>query len=236
MALKEYRRKRTFDQTPEPAGTGRDAPTRAPIAKAARFVVQKHAARRLHYDLRLEIDGVLKSWAVPKGPSLNPKDKRLAVMTEDHPLEYGDFEGVIPEGNYGAGTVIVWDTGEYVPQGSHLASEQVAKGEIKFSLRGKKLGGSFVLVRLKPKPQSAPAKDWLLIKHNDAHTDSEWDVEEYPGSAVTGRCTADARHAGGEAVFGSRLGVRVEVGWYSRAGIDRRRCVSAAIASWAGHC
>ena len=193
MALKEYRRKRTFDQTPEPAGTGRDAPTRAPIAKAARFVVQKHAARRLHYDLRLEIDGVLKSWAVPKGPSLNPKDKRLAVMTEDHPLEYGDFEGVIPEGNYGAGTVIVWDTGEYVPQGSHLASEQVAKGEIKFSLRGKKLGGSFVLVRLKPKPQSAPAKDWLLIKHNDAHTDSEWDVEEYPGSAVTGRTLDEVR-------------------------------------------
>ncbi len=197
MALKEYRRKRAFDQTPEPAGGDRSARGGPRAAKSARFVVQKHAARRLHYDLRLEIDGVLKSWAVPKGPSLNPKDKRLAVMTEDHPLEYGDFEGIIPEGNYGAGTVIVWDTGEYVPEGSHSASEQLAKGEIKFSLRGKKLGGSFVLVRLKPKPQAKTGNktpnDWLLIKHDDAHADSAWDVNEHTDSAVTGRTLDEVR-------------------------------------------
>ena len=214
MALKEYRRKRAFDETPEPAGDDRRARREARTAKTARFVVQKHAARRLHYDLRLEIDGVLKSWAVPKGPSLNPKDKRLAVMTEDHPLEYGDFEGIIPEGNYGAGTVVVWDTGEYLPEGPLTASDQVVKGEIKFSLRGKKLGGSFVLVRLKPKPATAPAKDWLLIKHDDAHTDSNWDIEQHPDSAVTGRTLDEVREglppdqAGVPATAGSLEGAR----------------------------
>src|SRR5512145_1766405 len=140
--LDEYRRKRRFDKTPEPA-TGK------PSARGNRFVVQKHAARRLHYDFRLEINGVLVSWAVPKGPSLNPADKRLAVQTEDHPLDYGGFEGTIPAGQYGAGSVMVWDTGTYEMEGDLSAAQQLARGEVKFLLRGRKLRGGFVLVKLK---------------------------------------------------------------------------------------
>src|SRR5437764_10984387 len=139
-SLKEYRDKRRFDQTPEPSGEARAA------AGGNRFVVQKHDARRLHYDFRLEIDGALKSWAVPKGPSLNPADKRLAMQTEDHPLDYATFEGCIPKGHYGAGEVIVWDTGQYLPQDLKLnlipaaeanaaASRQLAAGQLKFELR-----------------------------------------------------------------------------------------------------
>src|ERR1700741_4310035 len=138
--LAEYRRKRRFKETPEPRG------------KKARkdekvFVIQKHAARRLHYDLRLEVGGVLKSWAVPKGPSLNPGHKRLAVQVEDHPFEYRKFEGTIPEGNYGAGEVIVWDEGTFEPEGLLSTAEQIERGELKFRLQGKKLNGSFVLVK-----------------------------------------------------------------------------------------
>jgi bifunctional non-homologous end joining protein LigD len=192
MPLDEYHRKRKFRQTPEPAGKPRRDGDNAKRPAGGRFVVQKHAARRLHYDLRLEIDGVLKSWAVPKGPSLNPKDKRLAVMTEDHPLEYGNFEGTIPEGNYGAGTVIIWDTGEYAPEGERSPSEQVAGGEIKFVLRGKKLAGSFVLVKLKPRADSK-GNEWLLIKHDDAHADESFDADALPDSAVTGRTLDEVR-------------------------------------------
>jgi bifunctional non-homologous end joining protein LigD len=164
---------------------------RPPLA-AGRFVVQKHAARRLHYDLRLEIDGVLKSWAVPKGPTLDPKEKRLAVMTEDHPLMYLDFEAVIPEGNYGAGTMIVWDTGQFRLEDSISAGEQVGRGELKFALEGQKLRGSFVLVRLKPK-KGAPANDWLLIKHRDEFAAPNWDIEAFPESALTGRTLEEVR-------------------------------------------
>src|SRR5574341_140780 len=128
--LEEYRRKRRFDKTPEPAGAKKRVGGNS-------FVVQKHAARRLHYDFRLEINGVLVSWAVPKGPSLNPADKRLAVQTEDHPLDYGGFEGVIPAGQYGAGTVMVWDAGKYEMEGDMTASQQLARGELKFILRGR---------------------------------------------------------------------------------------------------
>ena len=156
--LQEYRRKRKFRETPEPSGK---------VARQAgnHFVVQEHHARRLHYDFRLEVDGVLKSWAVPKGPSLNPADKRLAVQTEDHPLEYGTFEGTIPAGHYGAGKVAIWDSGTFEPEGSMPASEQINRGEIKFELYGQKLKGSFVLVRLRGDGQK---KNWLLIKHRDA--------------------------------------------------------------------
>ena len=175
--LSEYRRKRRFSETPEPRG------------KAARrddkvFVIQKHAATRLHYDLRLEVGGVLKSWAVPKGPSLNPGDKRLAVQVEDHPFEYREFEGSIPEGNYGAGEVIIWDQGTYEPEGTLSAAEQIDRGELKFRLHGVKLNGSFVLVKMK---RSQKQNEWLLIKHRDDDADPLWNIEEHGQSVVSGR-------------------------------------------------
>ena len=148
------------------------------------FVVQKHRATRLHYDFRLAIDGTLKSWAVPKGPSQSHADKRLAVQTEDHPLDYANFEGKIPEGNYGAGTVMVWDRGTFHVEGNLDALRQLEKGEIKFSLNGEKLRGSFVLVKLK---QSEKGNEWLMIKHKDGAEDSSWNIDEHDGSAVTGR-------------------------------------------------
>ena len=207
--LEEYKRKRRFDRTPEPsaasepvAGKVQDKPspsaqrTRLPKPKLPQlevrpgaehgdtFVVQKHRATRLHYDFRLAIDGTLKSWAVPKGPSQSHADKRLAVMTEDHPLDYGNFEGKIPEGNYGAGTVMVWDRGTFHLEGNLDALKQLEKGEIKFSLNGEKLWGSFVLVKLK---QSEKGNEWLMIKHKDAAEDSSWNIDEHDRSALTGR-------------------------------------------------
>jgi bifunctional non-homologous end joining protein LigD len=176
--LDEYRRKRRFDRTPEPSGE----PTSVPTENT--FVVQKHAARRLHWDFRLAINGALKSWAVPKGPSLNPADKRLAVMTEDHPLDYANFEGKIPEGSYGAGTVMVWDRGTFALEGHGGALQQIEKGEIKFSLSGEKLRGSFALVKLR---NSEKGNDWLMLKHKDASVDTGWDVEKHDGSVLTGR-------------------------------------------------
>ena len=161
--LEEYRRKRRFDRTPEPS-SAKSLPQ-----LEGTFVVQKHAARRLHYDFRLAIDGVLKSWAVPKGPSLNPADKRMAVETEDHPMSYANFEGIIPPGNYGAGTVMVWDRGRFRVEGQHGAKEQLDRGEIKFRLTGEKLSGSFVLVRTK---RGEKQPEWLMIKHQDGTVDS----------------------------------------------------------------
>jgi len=233
--LEEYRRKRKFDRTPEPAGkpdvdemqkaqpsahrAGKPATADRPAVAGRRtrlpkpmpklrlevrpadeygntFVVQKHSATRLHYDFRLAIDGTLKSWAVPKGPSQSQADKRLAVQTEDHPLEYGGFEGKIPEGNYGAGTVMVWDRGTFVvesdpgkPQAAPLdALQQLERGELKFSLNGEKLRGSFVLVKIK---RSEKGNEWLLIKHKDAAEDPKWNIEEHDGSALTGRSLAE---------------------------------------------
>jgi bifunctional non-homologous end joining protein LigD len=180
--------------TAKPAATGRR--TRLPKPKLPHlevrpgaehgdtFVVQKHRATRMHYDFRLAIDGTLKSWAVPKGPSQSHADKRLAVQTEDHPLDYANFEGKIPEGNYGAGTVMVWDRGTFRVEGNLAALKQLEKGEIKFSLNGEKLRGSFVLVKLK---QSEKGNEWLMIKHNDAAEDSSWNIDEHDGSAITGR-------------------------------------------------
>ncbi len=180
-SLSEYRRKRRFEKTPEPAG-------KAEKKSGHRFVVQKHAATRLHYDLRLEIDGVLKSWAVPKGPSLNPADKRLAVHVEDHPLAYQDFEGVIPKGQYGAGEVIVWDRGTFETEGTQTAPEQLQRGELKFVLHGQKLRGSFVLVKLR---RSQKGNEWLLIKHKDAAADPHWNIDAHPSSVATGRTLED---------------------------------------------
>jgi bifunctional non-homologous end joining protein LigD len=170
MTLKQYRQKREFAETPEPRGR------RRPTQAALRFVIQKHRARRMHYDFRLELDGVLKSWAIPKGPSLNPEDKRLAIMVEDHPLEYESFEGVIPHGNYGAGTVMVWDEGTYTAPGIEDQGESertlkaaLEKGDLKFVLFGKKLSGEFALVRLK----HGKGNEWLLIKKRDRFATAE---------------------------------------------------------------
>jgi bifunctional non-homologous end joining protein LigD len=154
--LEEYRRKRKFKETPEPRG-------KLEGKVGHRFVVQEHHARRLHYDFRLEVDGVLRSWAVPKGPSMNPEDKRLAIQTEDHPLDYADFHGTIPAGHYGAGEVNIWDEGRFEPEGSASASDQLKGGELKFTLHGTKLHGSFVLVRLRKRDESK--REWLLMKH-----------------------------------------------------------------------
>jgi bifunctional non-homologous end joining protein LigD len=181
--LSEYRHKRHFDKTAEPSGSvAREA--------KARFVIQKHAATRLHYDLRLEVGGVLKSWAVPKGPSLNPGDKRLAVHVEDHPLEYRKFEGVIPKRQYGGGEVIVWDQGTYELEGHLNADAQLARGELKFILHGKKVRGSFVLVQLK---NSKVKNEWLLIKHRDEYADPLWDAEKHSQSVVSGRTLEDVK-------------------------------------------
>jgi len=138
-----------------------------------KFVVHEHHSTRLHYDFRLEIAGVLKSWAIPKGPSMNPSEKRLAVMVEDHPLEYIDFEGIIPQGHYGAGPVIIWDSGEFQPEGD--LENSLAKGKLVFTLNGKKLKGSFSLVLMKGR---GSGKDWLLIKGKDSFAKEDWKIIE----------------------------------------------------------
>src|SRR6201981_794274 len=172
MGLTEYKKKRDFRVTAEPAG-GKALPKL--VRGASRFVIQKHDATRLHYDFRLEMDGVLKSWAVPKGPSADPSVKRLAIQVEDHPLDYGGFEGTIPEGNYGAGEVILWDKGTYTTEGSLTAERQLRKGDLKIVLDGQKLNGSFVLVKLK---NSSKQNEWLLIKHRDEYVRTDWELEE----------------------------------------------------------
>jgi bifunctional non-homologous end joining protein LigD len=183
--LAEYRRKRDFTRTAEPRGGGRKK------AKALAFVIQKHAASHVHFDLRLELDGVMKSWAVPKGPSLDPSVKRLAMQVEDHPIEYNVFEGTIPQGEYGGGTVMVWDTGTYEYGGD--ASDPIEglrrgyeKGDFKFVLKGKRLQGSWVLVRTRR--GDAKRVQWLLIKHRDELAEPGSDiVAEAMTSAATGR-------------------------------------------------
>jgi bifunctional non-homologous end joining protein LigD len=183
--LVEYRRKRDFSLTSEPRGGG----TRA--AKKLAFVIQKHAASHLHYDLRLELDGVMKSWAVPKGPSLDPAVKRLAMQVEDHPIEYNTFEGTIPQGEYGGGTVMLWDRGTYEYGGSDEdpvegLRRSYAKGDFKFVLHGKRLRGSWVLVRTRRGDSGKP--QWLLIKHRDEFAIPDSDVAaQYDTSVTTGR-------------------------------------------------
>jgi bifunctional non-homologous end joining protein LigD len=199
MALEEYRRKRRFEETPEPAPKLEKKP-------GFRFVVQKHRATRLHYDFRLEMEGVLKSWAVPKGPSLDPGDKRLAMMTEDHPVSYFHFEGTIPEGNYGAGTVMVWDTGRWEPlveigsgtakryevpktmaERERVAAEELVRGDLKFRLHGHKLHGDFVLARMRSRRPGSKGNEWLLIKKRDKHVVEPFDVDKLDGSVLTQR-------------------------------------------------
>jgi len=167
-ALTVYRTKRDFTKTEEPSGEERVAPS-----SRLRFVVQKHAARQLHYDLRLEWEGVFKSWAVARGPSLNPADKRLAVEVEDHPLDYGDFEGTIPKGEYGGGTVMLWDRGFWTPEGAKTTHDAFQAGDLKFSLDGAKLKGSWVLVRMRGDKFGGKRTNWLLIKHQDSYSTAE---------------------------------------------------------------
>jgi bifunctional non-homologous end joining protein LigD len=193
VGLTEYRRKRRFDVTPEPRGK---QPRRA--AKKLAFVVQKHRATRLHYDFRLEWNGVLLSWAVPKGPSLDPSVKRLAMQTEDHPLEYGSFEGVIPAGEYGGGTVMVWDSGTWTPETPDVDAA-LKRGDLKFTLHGKKLRGSWVLVRTRGRPGDRGKAAWLLIKHRDAHASTDDVTETAPRSVATKRLLVEiARDEGGD--------------------------------------
>jgi bifunctional non-homologous end joining protein LigD len=179
--LSLYQRKRDFTKTAEPSGAAKVA-----AAEYPRFVIQKHDATRLHYDLRLEHDGVFKSWAVTKGPSLNPADKRLAVEVEDHPLDYGDFEGTIPKGEYGGGTVMLWDRGFWIPDGTKDVDAALRKGELKFMLAGEKLRGGFVLVRLKNDRNRGTRNNWLLIKHRDEFS-SEDDVAAQDKSVASRR-------------------------------------------------
>ena len=186
MSLADYQRKRNFRRTPEPAGKRRGS------HGSLSFVVQKHAASHLHYDFRLEIDGALKSWAVPKGPSLDPAVRSLAVQVEDHPLDYAGFEGVIPAGQYGGGTVMVWDHGDWQPEGTGDPQEQWRAGKLKFTLRGRKLKGSWALVRMGGKA-GADGKNWLLIKHDDrsAKATADFDIREQKPRSVLSRRTME---------------------------------------------
>jgi bifunctional non-homologous end joining protein LigD len=207
MSLDEYKRKRRFEETPEP-------PPKVEKQSRHRFVVQRHAATRLHYDFRLEMEGVLKSWAVPKGPSLDPADKRLAMQVEDHPVSYYDFEGTIPAGNYGGGTVMVWDAGtweplspvpvngEYLPGTEKEAAAMLAKGDLKFRLKGKRLVGDFALVHIKGRAGSK-GNEWLLIKKKDSHVVAGFDIDSYDKSVVTDRTMAQIAGDAGSAEWTS---------------------------------
>ena len=195
MSLDEYKRKRRFEATPEP-------PPKVEKQSRHRFVVQRHRATRLHYDFRLEMEGVLKSWAVPKGPSLDPADKRLAMQVEDHPVSYFDFEGTIPEGNYGAGSVMVWDVGtweplspvpvngDYVPGTEAEAAAMLAKGDLKFRLQGKRLMGDFALVHIKARRAGSKGNEWLLIKKKDDHVVAGFDIDQFDTSVLSNRTMA----------------------------------------------
>lgn len=207
MSLDEYKRKRRFEETPEP-------PPKVEKQSRHRFVVQRHHASRLHYDFRLEMDGVLKSWAVPKGPSLDPAEKRLAMQVEDHPVSYFDFEGTIPAGNYGGGTVMVWDAGtweplspvpvngEYVPGTVKEAAAMLAKGDLKFRLKGKRFNGDFALVHIKGRSGSK-GNEWLLIKKKDNHVVAGFDIDAFDTSILTDRTMAQISSDEGSAEWKS---------------------------------
>jgi bifunctional non-homologous end joining protein LigD len=191
VSLETYRAKRRFDRTPEPRGR---RPRRGASGRGGRFVVQRHRATALHYDVRLEIGGVLVSWAVPRGPSLDPRRRRLAIHVEDHPLEYFDFEGVIPGRQYGAGDVIVWDWGRWTLDPDHEdAATALADGELKVALDGEKLRGGFVFVRAGRR--RARREEWLLIHRRDDAAVPEWDAEDYPDSVKSGRTNDDLHRA-----------------------------------------
>ena len=217
--LATYKEKRDFSKTPEP-GAKRGK------AKGNSFVIQKHAARRTHFDFRLEHDGVLKSWAVTRGPSVDPSEKRLAVRTEDHPLEYGGFEGVIPKGEYGAGPVMIWDEGTWEPIGD--PDEGLAKGDLKFRLDGKRLKGDFVLVRMKPRKEDRGRQNWLLIKKRDDYAgDGDEPTETYDTSARSGR-TMEQIRSGDVPIWTSKAQKKTPARRAKRAGAAKPKRKSPA--------
>jgi bifunctional non-homologous end joining protein LigD len=239
MSLDEYKRKRRFEETPEPS-------PKLETKSGHRFVVQRHAASRLHYDFRLEMEGVLKSWAVPKGPSLDPSDKRLAMQVEDHPVSYFDFEGTIPEGNYGGGTVMVWDVGtweplspvpvhgEYIPGTEKEAVAMLTKGDLKFRLKGKRLNGDFALVHIKGR-YGSKGNEWLLIKKKDSYVVPGFDIDSYDTSVLTGRTMAEIGGDAGSAQWTSSRPAgrgKVKAAWLAdaiaRAESKRKAAVARA--------
>ncbi|MEY9747013.1 bifunctional non-homologous end joining protein LigD [Bradyrhizobium japonicum] len=223
--LSTYRQKRDFEKTPEPSGKTAVAPS-----AQRRFVIQKHDATRLHYDLRLEFDGVFKSWAVTKGPSLDPHDKRLAVEVEDHPLDYGDFEGTIPEGQYGGGTVMLWDRGTWESEDPERGFQ---KGDLKFTLHGDKLHGSWVLVRMRHDRTGGKRTNWLLIKHRDEYASESDDILSEDKSVASGRAMAEIADGKGRApkpfMLAKGAKVKADAVWQSnRAEEPRGRTVRPA--------
>src|SRR5271168_2645004 len=233
MSLDEYKRKRRFEETPEP-------PPKVEKQSRHRFVVQRHHATRLHYDFRLEMDGVLKSWAVPKGPSLDPSDKRLAMQVEDHPVSYYDFEGTIPEGNYGGGTVMVWDEGTweplspelvhgaYVPTTEKEAAAMLVKGDLKFRLKGKRLKGDFALVHIKARRPGSKGNEWLLIKKKDDEVVPKFDIDKFETSVLTDRTMAQIAGDAGSAEWTTSRpasGGKVKAAWLADASAraDKKR-------------
>lgn len=215
--LSRYRAKRDFSKTAEPQGAEKAKPS-----NRLRFVIQKHAASRLHFDFRLELDGVFKSWAVTKGPSMDPHDKRLAVEVEDHPLDYGDFEGAIPKGQYGGGTVMLWDRGYWAPEPGTDAHEGLAKGDLKIVLEGERLKGGFVLVRMKRRPREK-SDNWLLIKHHDGYAvegEGERLIEEETTSVASGRSMEQIAAGEGQGpkpfITGGRARASAKAVWNSK--------------------
>ena len=241
MPLEEYKRKRRFEETPEP-------PAKLEKKSKHRFVVQKHRASHLHYDFRLEMEGVLKSWAVPKGPSLDSSDKRLAMQVEDHPVSYFDFEGIIPTGNYGAGSVMVWDVGtweplsgtpvngEYVPTSDADAAAMLKKGDFKFRLRGKRLNGDFVLVHIKARRPGSKGTEWLLIKKHDKSEVAGYDIDKYDTSILSDRSMAtiagDDKSAEWESNRKSTGVGKLKAPWLAEtlARVEKKKAKSAALA------
>ncbi len=224
MALEEYKRKRRFEETPEP-------PPKVETKSGNRFVVQMHDATRLHYDFRLEMEGVLKSWAVPKGPSLDPVEKRLAVQVEDHPVSYFDFEGNIPENNYGAGTVMVWDVGtwqplsstmvngKYVPGTEADAAKMIAKGDLKFRLNGQRLKGDFALIKIRGRRPGSKGNEWLMIKKHDDYVVEGYEIEGFDESVLSHRSLAEIAGDAGSREWKSRPtgGGKLKAAWLADA-------------------
>jgi bifunctional non-homologous end joining protein LigD len=236
VALEEYKRKRRFEETPEP-------PPKVEKKSGHRFVVQKHRATRLHYDFRLEMEGVLKSWAIPKGPSLDPADKRLAMQVEDHPVSYFDFEGTIPQGNYGAGTVMVWDVGtweplspqpvkgKYVPGTDAEAVAMLQKGDLKIRLHGQKLKGDFALIHIKGRRPGSKGTEWLLIKKHDEYAVEGYDIDQYDKSALSKRSMAEIAGDAGSAQWTSSPPAtrgKVKAPWLAEtlAKLDKKKTLS----------